>query len=275
MKREISLPEEKDLKPTVYPKGFEKKFERLMSDMTRAMVQQYRNETFKKMNKGTIEKFEDAQVGNWATVFTTLSNRAKKKIRKRFNDDRIKKAVSKLLMSLNKSTQDVMYSNIEDTVGISAKELVASEGLKANTNALVAETLEWVERNVDETLSDFSANSLRLMSSGEDFDKVLTGFNQVAEKRVESSAFVARNQLANFNSMSTKIKAQNVGITHAKWATAKDERVRPSHRDREGEVFALDEGLYSSVDQKTLLPGVDFNCRCGYRMVIPGEEDDD
>jgi SPP1 gp7 family putative phage head morphogenesis protein len=275
MKREISLPEEKNLKPIPYPKGFEKKFERLMTEMTKAMVQQYRNETFKKLNKGSIEKFEDAQVGNWATVFSTLSNRAKKKIRKRFNNDRIKKTVSKLLMSLNKSNQDVMYNEVENVVGISAKELVASEGLKANTNALIQETLEWVGRNQEETLVDFSANSLRLMGSGEDFDKVLSGFNQVAEKRVQSASFVARNQLANFNSMSTKIKAENLGITHATWVTAKDERVRPSHVAREGVEFALNEGLYSSVDGKILLPGTDFNCRCTYKMIIPGDDDDE
>ena len=76
MKRQISLPESKELKATPFPKGYQRQFEKLMQDMTRAMVQQYKNETFKQLNKGTIEKFEDAQVGNWAVIFNTLSIRA-------------------------------------------------------------------------------------------------------------------------------------------------------------------------------------------------------
>ena len=274
MKRQISLPESKELKATPFPKGYQRQFEKLMQDMTRAMVQQYKNETFKQLNKGTIEKFEDAQVGNWAVIFNTLSNRAKKKIRKRFNNDRIKKRVTQILESMNKRNQADMYANIEEQIGISSAQLIAQEGLKPQTNALILETLEWVSRNVEESLQDFSANSLRLMAQGETIAKVEQEFNKIASKRVENSKFVARNQVANFNTLTGKLRAQNLGITHATWQTAEDERVRPRHAVRNDKVFELSEGLYSSCDGKTLLPGMDYNCRCIMRPIIPEDNEE-
>ena len=269
MKREITLPEEKELKAVPYPKGYSSQFESMMQKMTKEILQQYRNETYKKLNKGTVEKFEDAQVGNWATIFTTLSNRAKRKIKKRFNNDRIKKRVTEMMISLDKSNKEITYNQVEDAVGISTKDLIAQEGLKSSTNALIQESLEWVNRNVDETLADFSANSLRMMAEGLPVEEVLKGFNKVGQARVQSSKFVARNQMANFNALNNKIRYQNLGITEATWQTAEDERVRPCHAVRNGKRFKLDEGLYSSCDGKTLLPSMDYNCRCIMRPIIP------
>lgn len=274
MKRDLSLPEETPLKAVPYPRGFENKFERFMQDMTRAIAKQYENETFKKLNKKTIDKFEDSQIGNWARIFTTLSNKAKAKIKKRFNKDRIREKVTSILRGLNKASQSAVFKNVEDVVGINVQELIAREGLKPQTNALIEESIEWVNRNLDETLADFSANSLRLMAEGQPVEEVLGGFKIIAGKRVESSKFVARNQIANFNSFNNKIRYQNLGITEAIWVTAHDERVRPSHVDREGKTFKIDEGLYSSIDGKTFLPGIPFNCRCIMRPIIPGDDDD-
>ena len=140
MKRQISLPEETEGKAIPYPRGYEKRLESLMEDMTKAIAKQYVNATFKKLNKKTIEKFEDDQVGNWATVFSTLSNRAKRSINRRFNNDRIRTRVNELLKSLNRQNQQAVYSSVEDEVGISASELIKTEGLNANTNALIQET---------------------------------------------------------------------------------------------------------------------------------------
>jgi uncharacterized protein with gpF-like domain len=69
-----------------------------------------------------------------------------------------------------------------------------------------------------------------------------------------------------------KTRAQKLGITRAKWIVSNDERLRPSHKDRENKEFDLSEGLYSSLDGKTLLPGTDYQCRCSYRMILEDEE---
>ena len=94
----------------------------------------------------------------------------------------------------------------------------------------------------------------------------------MVEKRKNHSRFVARNQIASFNSIMNKTRAQKLGIKKAVWRTSADERVRPSHAARNGKEFDLSEGLYSSLDGKTLLPGTDYLCRCSMTMVLEDED---
>jgi uncharacterized protein with gpF-like domain len=63
-------------------------------------------------------------------------------------------------------------------------------------------------------------------------------------------------------------------VKRAVWDTAGDESVRASHIGRDGEEFDLAEGLYSSMDGKWLLPGVDYNCRCTARYILDDASDD-
>ena len=111
-------------------------------------------------------------------------------------------------------------------------------------------------------------------SVSDKYMEILEQFDGLVEKRKNHAKFTARNQIGNFNSLTTKIRAQNLGITQAIWRTSRDERVRPCHHARRDKVFDLDKGLYSSCDQLWLLPGVDFQCRCDYELIIPEDDED-
>jgi len=95
----------------------------------------------------------------------------------------------------------------------------------------------------------------------------------MVEKRKNHAKFVAQNQIQNFNSLTTNIRAKNVGVTKGVWRTTGDEKVRDSHRDRDGKTFDLAEGLYSSIDGLYLQPATDFNCRCYCDYVLEDEEE--
>ena len=102
--------------------------------------------------------------------------------------------------------------------------------------------------------------------------EVIAGFDLTKSKRKDAAQFVARNQVATFNSLSSKARMQDAGIKKAIWKTTQDERKRPCHQARHDKVFTLSEGLYSSCDKKTLLPGLDWNCRCTYIAVFEEDE---
>lgn len=261
------------LKGTPYPKGFEKIFSRFAAKLVESIATQFHNQTLKKLNKRTIEKFEDAQIGNYAAVFQKLSRAAKRKILKRFDNKFIKRQTSKVLKSLNRINQTNFYNDLSERIGVSTQQMIAQEGLSPQINALILETEEWVEKLRDDALRHFSANTLRVMAQGRTFEEVSKEFLFEKENRKNHAEFVARSQIANFNGLSNKIRYQKLGVTQAVWVTSKDERVRKSHMDRNGKVFDLDKGLYSSVDKLTLLPGVDYQCRCISRPILPGREE--
>jgi hypothetical protein len=208
----------------------------------------------------TVEKFADAQTGNFASVLLRLAKTAKKSLLKQFSNDRIELISQKALGKLDKKSKEEFYKRVAAKTGINVADLIAKEGLKSTTNALVAETSQWIQTLRDDTFQKFTNNTLFAMSQGESLDTIVSQFDDVVSERKNHAKFLARNQVQNYNSITTKIRAQNLGITKAVWETAGDERVRPSHEDREGKEFDLAEGLYSDIDGLYLLPGTDYNC---------------
>lgn len=221
-----------------------------------------------------VISFEDAQAGNFATILLRLSKAAKKSLLKQFSNERIEGISQQMLGKLDKKAKLEFYNRVAAKTGIDVKDLIAKEGLKSTTNALMTETAQWIQTLRDDTFQKFTNNTLFAMSQGESLDTIVSQFDDIVVERKNHARFLARNQVQNYNSVTTKIRAQNLGITKAIWETAGDERVRPSHDDREGKEFDLAEGLYSSIDGLHLIPGVDYNCRCTAVYVIPETVDE-
>lgn len=214
-------------------------------------------------------QFKDAQTGNYARVLLDLSNKVERSLTGRFSNKRIEQLVRKVFESNDKRARKLFYQSIGGAMGLDPAGLLKRDGMKYNINALVLETTQWAKKLRDETLEMYTANTLRAMTNGDSIDSIIDQFGVMAGKRRDHARFTARNQVGNFNSIMNKTRAKKLGIEKAVWLTSNDERVRPSHQARQGKEFDLSEGLYSSVDGKYLLPGTDYRCRCGYRMVIP------
>jgi SPP1 gp7 family putative phage head morphogenesis protein len=67
---------------------------------------------------------------------------------------------------------------------------------------------------------------------------------------------IARDQIGKLNGQLTMVRQSTYGITHYRWMTSMDERVRQQHADRHGERFAW----ASPPDDGH--PGMPIQCRC-------------
>ncbi len=262
----------KEVKAPSPLKSEERELESAMLYMVDLMSRMYRNQVLLELNKGTIEKFADAQTGNYAKVLVNIASKVSKGLTARFTNKRIESLVRKVFESNDKRSKKMFYDRMSRAIGINPETLLQRDGMTYNINALILETTQWAKKLRDETLELYTANSLRAMTLGESIDSVLEQYDGLVEKRKNHARFTARNQVSNFNSIMNKTRAQKLGIQKAVWLTSNDERVRECHRVRNGKEFDLAKGLYSSCDGKWLLPGVDYNCRCAYKMVIPEDE---
>ena len=273
MKREVKAPNGATIKAPEPPRSEIRQFGNAMEYMVDQMAQRWRTQIFKELNQDTIEKFTDAkQTGNFSKVFLTMAGRVRRKLLKQFDGERLDKMVDKYTGKVDKRNKSEFYRRAEKSIGIGREELEATEGLTFQINAFKAETQQWVKKMRDDTLQEWTSNTLRQMAEGKGLPDIMKQFDGMAEKRRGHAKMVARTQIATFNSLTSKARAQNLGITKARWVTSADERVRPSHSSRNGKEFVLSEGLYDSGDGKTLLPGTDYQCRCDYEMVIPEME---
>lgn len=288
MQRQVSSPKESKVKAPEAPKTEIRQFGSAIEYMVEQMAKRFRNQVFNQLQVATIEKFEttdssgytlkgytfkDAQTGNFAKVFLTLSDKFRRKLLKQFDDKRLEAMAKEYTGNVNKRNANQFYSRIENKIGISKDELEATEGLTFQVNAFQLETYQWIRKMRDDTMAEWTSNTLRMMAEGQSVDDIMGQFDGMVEKRKGHAKMVARTQISTFNSLMSKTRARNLGIEKAIWVTAHDERVRECHRVRNGKEFNLAEGLYSSCDGKTLLPGADYNCRCDYQMIIPAMDE--
>ena len=275
MKRQVTAAKETKIRGVRSPRGIESEMSDMMDFMIRQMGERFKNQVLNKIQVSTVDKFADAQTGNFAAILLRLSKAAKKSLLKQFSNERIEGISQQMLGKLDKKAKLEFYNRVAAKTGIDVKDLIAKEGLKSTTNALMTETAQWIQTLRDDTFQKFTNNTLFAMSQGESLDTIVNQFDDIVVERKNHARFLARNQVQNYNSVTTKIRAQNLGITKAVWETAGDERVRASHDDREGKEFDLAEGCYSSIDGEYLLPGVDYSCRCTYLLIIPETVDDE
>lgn len=249
-----------------------KKAQRQMSEYTIFMVNQietrYKNGVIEKLTKKDVAKFHD-KIGNFASVFMTLSNQVKRKILRQFDNEAITKQIRKILLGADKQNKDLVYNNIEQAIGINKQALIAKEGLTPDINALIIDTENWIKKLRDDCLENFANNSLRVATYGGSLDAIVKELTKNASDRKNQGKFIARQQVVSFNNLSTSLRHQKLGITEAIWDTAMDGKERECHKVRNGKVFKLKEGLFSSCDGKTLLTGIEYGCRCNFRSILP------
>ncbi len=76
----------------------------------------------------------------------------------------------------------------------------------------------------------------------------------ITERRAN---LIARDQTSKLNGQLTEFRQRDVGVNEYIWNTAHDERVRDSHREKQGKKFSWD-----NPPADTGHPGEDYNCRC-------------
>lgn len=131
------------------------------------------------------------------------------------------------------------------------------------------------DAGIGQKLTDWTTENVALIKSlpSETFDRieriVLSGINDgrrwedmadEIEKRFDVSrsraALIARDQVGKFYGAVNKARQGELGITQYRWRTSLDERVRPEHAAREGELFSWADPPEDGA------PGQPINCRC-------------
>lgn len=100
------------------------------------------------------------------------------------------------------------------------------------------------------------------LSQGNGIEKIQEELSKAEGIGENRARLIARDQTNKFNGQLTQLRQQELGITSYVWTTAQDERVRPTHKVLDGEVFTWEKG------PKIGHPGSEINCRCIAQPVI-------
>jgi len=142
------------------------------------------------------------------------------------------------------------------------------------TQAAAQENVALIKSIQSKYFADVESAVLRSAAAGRDLKTLadeLESRYKVTRSRAE---LIARDQNNKATAQMTKARHESLGIEYGKWKHSHaGKEPRKSHKDADGKVFKLSEGMYLEDIGKSwawILPGWAINCRCTWEPLIPG-----
>lgn len=131
----------------------------------------------------------------------------------------------------------------------------------------------WVRENLDligsleaETLRKLRDELTRLIADGVPEDEIADRLQEFLEKQLQvetnRAVLIGSDQAGKLNGRLMEYWQRSTGIEEYRWQTMMDDRVRPTHRERQGKIFRWDSPPPDGH------PGMAIRCRCVADPVI-------
>ncbi len=171
--------------------------------------------------------------------------------------------VSWLLTDLAKQIESVTQKDFQEQVasGLEIPFLLTpnSEQLRS---LFVQENLRLIRslpQNAADQLEQLIFMALRQGTSVRELERSTQEKLAITKQRAQ---LIARDQVSKYSGDLTRHNQTSVGITHYRWETSRDERVRSEHRALNGKIFAWAQPPISTKSGGRFHPRQGINCRC-------------
>lgn len=252
----------------IYPKNYEREYFRILRALVRKLKEATKSKMYSiknKLNQRNDDDIDDLIAeGSW-------SDEILKEIINAFDDsgvrDKVNKEILKVLRGADQLAKENLRKSLEKAVGV---DIFIND-----TDLLRTVEAEWYSTQsklADSIVSQYTDKLQTIISEGVQFgytyDDIAEDIEKLYNTTEDRAKFIARNEISNFNAGVTRQRMQDCGIEVYEWSTSKDERVRDSHKEREGKYFywnKKEDGeingipVYATPDYN---PGEDYNCRC-------------
>lgn len=136
--------------------------------------------------------------------------------------------------------------------------------LEQEVEAFVAENATLIQSIPEEYFRKIEGIVTQGVRSGRLTNEIAKDIHRQVGVTERRARFIARDQVAKFNSSLTQLRQKDAGIEKYIWSTSGDERVRPEHEANNGQTFSWNN------PPSTGHPGEDFLCRCVAVPVFEG-----
>lgn len=176
-----------------------------------------------------------------------------------YSDDEFKAWATQYGLEANEHNRRVLASGLRKVIGIDV--LAAEPWLGQEIELFAIANTNLITSLRDRALADVQTRVYEAFRAGvrhEELSKDIVEFVDPEVGDVGARAdFIARDQISKLNGQLTELRQTEAGVDSYIWRTSLDERVRDTHRRKEGQVFRWDD-----PPRDTGHPGEDYNCRC-------------
>lgn len=175
---------------------------------------------------------------------------------------RIAKRMAESTESFNRN---LFIREINQAVGVSMREVIKRDGVDIYVEQSVNDNIGLIKTIPEEYHQRLRKVVNDGIDSGNDAFSIRKQILDLGYSTEKRARFIARDQVAKLNAAVTQARQTKVGVTHYFWRTSRDERVRPSHEEKEGNRYA-----WSDPPSDTGHPGQDYQCRCSAEPDLSG-----
>jgi len=152
---------------------------------------------------------------------------------------------------------------IQRSTGVNLGRIISTEALAPTLDAKVAENIALIKSIPEEYFKKLNGIIFNSISEGSTAGGIVKQIQALTGVTYSRAKLIARDQTAKTNGAINMTRQQNLGVEEYVWETSKDERVRPTHRSKQGKIFRWDD-----PPSDTGPPSHDVRCRCQARAVI-------
>lgn len=135
--------------------------------------------------------------------------------------------------------------------------------------ATVAENVTLIRSISAQYLTQVQGDVMRSVTAGRDLASLTEALQARTGITKRRAAFIARDQVNKATSAFQRVRQTELGVTEAVWLhSGGGRKPRPEHVAFSGKTYKIAQGAF--LEGKWTWPGIEPNCRCVSRPVIPG-----
>ena len=164
---------------------------------------------------------------------------------------------------VDQANKQRFYKAMENAIGVNLNNVLQNEGLEDIMYATTRENVALIKTIPEDYFKQIEGVVFRGTVQGRDATSMIKQITRIGYSTEKRARLIARDQTSKLNSALNQQRSQNLGVEEYVWRTANDERVRDSHKSKNGKTFRWDD-----PPKDTGHPGQDIQCRCVAQAII-------
>lgn len=179
---------------------------------------------------------------------------AKSELHREVPEGRMAEEADRVGRAVAAEQKEGLARQVKSLVGVDP--LISDEGLTASLALFRRGNVELIKSIDQRYFSEVEGVVQRGFQSGRRPEEMAREIASRYEVSLSRANLIAKDQVGKLAGQMDRLRQTDLGVTHYIWRTAKDERVRDEHAEREGERFAWEDPPEDGH------PGEPIRCRC-------------
>ena len=245
------------MNPVRNPKGPEVKYRKWLQSIAKRLKTDINEQLIPVLKRLQPEYVNDAYARTLEQVFENL--------RRNYIDIGRNAAIvsSGFTEDVNQVNKQRFYKAMENAVGINLSTVLQNEGLEDIMYATTRENVALIKTIPEEYFKRLETVVFTGTTQGRNATSMIDQIVKIGGVTERRAKLIARDQTSKLNSALNQQRSQNLGVEEYIWRTAGDERVRDTHKSKNGKTFRWDD-----PPKDTGHPGQDIQCRCVAQAII-------